>query len=144
MPSPSSFWLSCCCPSIHPLLCGPSFQFQLAHFLTSTLVLCHSNYSHQASSLHSSFNLCTAQSLKGSFFLSVKFSPCFTLTLITLPFLNQPIGLDATQELPLSPALIAVLIVGSGWGLIVVCHRFWLSFLLILDCSSIPLYLDFG
>ena len=59
--------------TVHPLLCGPSFPLQSAHFLTPTPVLHHSKLFHQASSLRSSFNLRIAQRL------FLPFSQIFTL-----------------------------------------------------------------
>ena len=59
--------------TVHPLLCGPSFPLQSAHFLTPTPVLHHSKLFHQASSLRSPFNLRITQRL------FLPFSQIFTL-----------------------------------------------------------------
>ena len=91
--------------AVHPLLCGPSFPLQSAHFLTPTPVLRHSKLF--PSSLQSPQSFQPSHRPKP---LS-SFQSNFTLF---HPSSNQPLGPDATQESPLSPALIAALIVGSG------------------------------
>ena len=91
--------------AVHPLLCGPSFPLQSAHFLTPTPVLRHSK-------LFPS-NLQSLQSFQPSHRPKPLSSFQSNFTLFH-PSSNQPLGPDATQESPLSPALIAALIVGSG------------------------------